>query len=111
MELLGGVGIPNQHRYPEAEALPRVEGGVKGWTDPIHHILEEMYEDTHLLRMGFQLHVLELMIERHLAVEFAECDGLLWASAGCRCAGAGWRSGVGGRWSAVARCGSRVKVC
>ena len=110
LELLGGVGIPKPHRYPAAEALHSVEGGVNGWADAIQHILEEINELCDRVGMEFQLHVLELMIERHLAVEFGEGDGLLWASGRCRCAGAGRRPGVGGRWSAVARWGSRVKV-
>ena len=74
-------------------------------TNPVHHILEEVHEICDRVGVGLQLDILEERIQGCLSVEFCEGDGLLWA-----CAGAGWWSVVGRRWSAVLSCWCREKV-
>ena len=58
-ELLREVGGANLDRYPEADSLHLVEGGLKDWAVASHHILEEMQELADWVGMGLQIHILE----------------------------------------------------
>ena len=53
--LLGGVGIPNLDRYPEAEPLHRVGGSVNDWINPLHRVLVEVHEVCDGVGMRLQL--------------------------------------------------------
>ena len=55
---------------------------------PVHHVFEKVHEVYDRVGVWLKLDALDEAFERHLPVEFCECDGVLLMAAG-RCAGAG----------------------
>ena len=69
--------------WTETQSLHLLEGGVNGWTHPVHHVFEDVHEVCNRVGVGLQLDVLDEPIDCRLSIEFCEGDGVLWACGGC----------------------------